>query len=203
MLTRSPLFFNVKYKSGGEAHRAAVVFLFNVWWPLLLWFSNVIMAGGHYGLRSSTPYTFIIIHTHTLLQHSAPERRDRECVCAERARIKSSLDLCSYYTFKKATDWCLAPRIPIACCPRGSISFRTQPCAHLARFNSPRRCLIITIIAAPDQDKTHAAARHRLNMRQALRCSIDVQFGGRQKTHQFAGGLRKDKRKKVCPLSNQ
>jgi hypothetical protein len=41
-------------------------------------------------------------HTHTM-QHSAPRRRD-VCVCAERARIKSSLDLCSYYTFKKATD---------------------------------------------------------------------------------------------------
>jgi hypothetical protein len=44
-------------------------------------------------------------HTHTHTPCAAfGSAASRPCVSAERARIKSSLDLCSYYTFKKATD---------------------------------------------------------------------------------------------------
>jgi hypothetical protein len=44
-------------------------------------------------------------HTHTpSAAFGSAASRPCVCVCAERARIKSSLDLCSYYTFKKATD---------------------------------------------------------------------------------------------------
>lgn len=103
-------------------------------------------------------------HTHTI-QHSAPERRDR--VCAERARIKSSLDLCSYYTFKKATDVVFGASHSDRLLPTGLNLFQ-DAALRASRFNSPRRCLIITIIAAPDQDKTLSAVRRRLNMRRCM-----------------------------------
>jgi hypothetical protein len=99
----------------------------------------------------------LLLSTHTHTEHSAPERRDR--VCAERARIKSSLDLCSYYTFKKATDVVFGASHSDRLLPTGLNLFQD---AALSRFNSGRRCLIITIIAAPDQDKTRIV--RRLNM---------------------------------------
>jgi hypothetical protein len=50
-----------------------------------------------------TLYVYYYPHTHTPCSIRL-RGVETVCVCAERARIKSSLDLCSYYTFKKATD---------------------------------------------------------------------------------------------------
>lgn len=50
-----------------------------------------------------TLYVYYYPHTHTPCA-AFGSAASRPCVSAERARIKSSLDLCSYYTFKKATD---------------------------------------------------------------------------------------------------